>query len=221
MTKPMIQVTINGKPFNKRNYTQEIRKAINEGTEKALNSEIRKLNKVFNERTRTMEKLGLTSQSSGYHSIKSMLYGDSEVSRLTGIPASKLKTIDEKIKYLHTINNSLNQSSMSVGGMKIISKQNRDTFKVLQNAYDKGGEALQGKMFDIMMSLKDKGGLNYNYKTFFSKYSSEIEELTDKALTDVESLEKFNSLVDRALGETYGAYENFSNAIDDFFGTLK
>lgn len=218
MSKPQIQVTINGKPFNKRNYTQEIRKAINEGTEKALNAEIRKLNKVFNERTRTMEKLGLTSQSSGYHSIKSMLYGDSEVSRLTGIPASKLTTIDEKIKYLHTINNSLIQTSMSVGGMKVISKQNRDTFKVLENAYQKGGEALQDRMFDIMMNLKDKGGLTYNYKSFFDKHANEIEELTDKALSDTESLEKFDSLVDRALGETYGEYENFSKMIDDFFG---
>lgn len=212
-----IQVTINGKPFNKRNYTEEIRKVINEGTEKALNAEIRKLNKVFNERTRTMENLGLTSQSSGYHSIKSMLYGDSEVSRLTGIPASKLNTIDEKIKYLHTINNSLNQTSMSVGGMKVISKQNRDTFKVLENAYRKGGEPMQGRMFEIMMDIKDKGGLTYNYNSFFSKYSNEIEELTDKALSDTEHLEKFNDLVDKALGETYGAYENFSQLVDDFF----
>lgn len=212
-----VKITINGKPFTKKNYSDEIRKAIKDGTEKELNTIIRKVNKVFNERTRTLEKSGLNLQSSGYSAIKKYLYGDSDVSRLTGIASSKLGTIDDKIKYLNVINQALNNNSMSVGGMKVISAQNRDNFKILQDAYNKGGEKLQSETFQKMMEIKDKAGLNYNYTSFFDKHSDEIQELTDKALSDYEHLEKFDQLVDRAIAETYGGFETVKDLWDNFW----
>ena len=53
-----IKITGKLKLFSKKDYTSEIKKAIKSGTEAEINKMIRKVNKVFNERTRSLENKG-------------------------------------------------------------------------------------------------------------------------------------------------------------------
>ena len=216
-----IKITGKLKLFSKKDYTSEIKKAIKSGTEAEINKMIRKVNKVFNERTRSLENKGLSQLSSSYSAIKKMLYGDTEVKRLTGIAASKLDSIDDKIKYLHTIGQTLNKESFSVGGAKNVADRIRKMFPILEKAYDKGGYEYQASVFDLMMTLKDKAGLDYKYEQFFNSYENEIIEYVDDLKNSSDSIEKFNDLVDKAIASKYGAgYEEFRDMAREFINNL-
>ena len=216
-----IKITGKLKLFSKKDYTSEIKKAIKSGTESEINKMIRKVNKVFNERTRSLENKGLSQLSSSYSAIKKMLYGDTEIKRLTGIAASKLNSIDDKIKYLHTIGQTLNKESFSVGGAKNVADRTRKMFPILEKAYDKGGYEYQASVFDLMMTLKDKAGLDYKYEQFFNSYENEIIEYVDDLKNSSDSIEKFNNLVDKAIASKYGAgYEEFRDMAREFINNL-
>ena len=216
-----IKITGKLKLFSKKDYTSEIKKAIKSGTEAEINKMIRKVNKVFNERTRSLENKGLSQLSSSYSAIKKMLYGDTEVKRLTGIAASKLGSIDDKIKYLHTIGQTLNKESFSVGGAKNVADRTRKMFPILEKAYDKGGYEYQASVFDLMMTLKDKAGLDYKYEQFFNSYENEIIEYVDDLKNSSDSIEKFDNLVDKAIASKYGAgYEEFRDMAREFINNL-
>ena len=216
-----IKITGKLKLFSKKDYTSEIKKAIKSGTEAEINKMIRKVNKVFNERTRSLENKGLSQLSSSYSAIKKMLYGDTEVKRLTGIAASKLDSIDDKIKYLHTIGQTLNKESFSVGGAKNVADRIRKMFPILEKAYDKGGYEYQASVFDLMMTLKDKAGLDYKYEQFFNSHENEIIEYVDDLKNSSDSIEKFNDLVDKAIASKYGAgYEEFRDMAREFINNL-
>lgn len=216
-----IKITGKLKLFSKKDYTSEIKKAIKSGTEAEINKMIRKVNKVFNERTRSLENKGLSQLSSSYSAIKKMLYGDTEVKRLTGIAASKLDTIDDKIKYLHTIGKTLNKESFSVGGAKNVADRTRKMFPILEKAYDKGGYEYQASVFDLMMTLKDKAGLDYKYEQFFNSHENEIIEYVDDLKNSSDSIEKFDDLVDKAIASKYGAgYEEFRDMAREFINNL-
>ena len=216
-----IKITGKLKLFSKKDYTSEIKKAIKSGTESEINKMIRKVNKVFNERTRSLENKGLSQLSSSYSAIKKMLYGDTEVKRLTGIAASKLDSIDDKIKYLHTIGQTLNKESFSVGGAKNVADRIRKMFPILEKAYDKGGYEYQASVFDLMMTLKDKAGLDYKYEQFFNSHENEIIEYVDDLKNSSDSIEKFNDLVDKAIASKYGAgYEEFRDMAREFINNL-
>lgn len=216
-----IKITGKLKLFSKKDYTSEIKKAIKSGTEAEINKMIRKVNKVFNERTRSLENKGLSQLSSSYSAIKKMLYGDTEVKRLTGIAASKLDSIDDKIKYLHTIGQTLNKESFSVGGAKNVADRTRKMFPILEKAYDKGGYEYQASVFDLMMTLKDKAGLDYKYEQFFNSHENEIIEYVDDLKNSSDSIEKFNDLVDKAIASKYGAgYEEFRDMAREFINNL-
>lgn len=216
-----IKITGKLKLFSKKDYTSEIKKAIKSGTEAEINKMIRKVNKVFNERTRSLENKGLSQLSSSYSAIKKMLYGDTEVKRLTGIAASKLDSIDDKIKYLHTIGQTLNKESFSVGGAKNVADRIRKMFPILEKAYDKGGYEYQASVFDLMMTLKDKAGLDYKYEQFFNSYENEIIEYVDDLKNSSDSIEKFDNLVDKAIASKYGAgYEEFRDMAREFINNL-
>ena len=216
-----IKITGKLKLFSKKDYTSEIKKAIKSGTEAEINKMIRKVNKVFNERTRSLENKGLSQLSSSYSAIKKMLYGDTEVKRLTGIAASKLDSIDDKIKYLHTIGQTLNKESFSVGGAKNVADRIRKMFPILEKAYDKGGYEYQASVFDLMMTLKDKAGLDYKYEQFFNSHENEIIEYVDDLKNSSDSIEKFNDLVDKAIASKYGAgYEEFRDMAREFINDL-
>ena len=216
-----IKITGKLKLFSKKDYTSEIKKAIKSGTEAEINKMIRKVNKVFNERTRSLENKGLSQLSSSYSAIKKMLYGDTEVKRLTGIAASKLGSIDDNIKYLHTIGQTLNKESFSVGGAKNVADRTRKMFPILEKAYDKGGYEYQASVFDLMMTLKDKAGLDYKYEQFFNSYENEIIEYVDDLKNSSDSIEKFNDLVDKAIASKYGAgYEEFRDMAREFINNL-
>lgn len=216
-----IKITGKLKLFSKKDYTSEIKKAIKSGTESEINKMIRKVNKVFNERTRSLENKGLSQLSSSYSAIKKMLYGDTEIKRLTGIAASKLNSIDDKIKYLHTIGQTLNKESFSVGGAKNVADRTRKMFPILEKAYDKGGYEYQASVFDLMMTLKDKAGLDYKYEQFFNSYENEIIEYVDDLKNSSDSIEKFNDLVDKAIASKYGAgYEEFRDMAREFINNL-
>lgn len=216
-----IKITGKLKLFSKKDYTSEIKKAIKSGTEAEINKMIRKVNKVFNERTRSLENKGLSQLSSSYSAIKKMLYGDTDVKRLTGIAASKLDTIDDKIKYLHTIGKTLNKESFSVGGAKNVADRTRKMFPILEKAYDKGGYEYQASVFDLMMTLKDKAGLDYKYEQFFNSHENEIIEYVDDLKNSSESIEKFDDLVDKAIASKYGAgYEEFRDMAREFINNL-
>lgn len=216
-----IKITGKLKLFSKKDYTSEIKKAIKSGTEAEINKMIRKVNKVFNERTRSLENKGLSQLSSSYSAIKKMLYGDTEVKRLTGIAASKLDSIDDKIKYLHTIGKTLNKESFSVGGAKNVADRTRKMFPILEKAYDKGGYEYQASVFDLMMTLKDKAGLDYKYEQFFNSHENEIIEYVDDLKNSSESIEKFDDLVDKAIASKYGAgYEEFRDMAREFINNL-
>lgn len=216
-----IKITGKLKLFSKKDYTSEIKKAIKSGTEAEINKMIRKVNKVFNERTRSLENKGLSQLSSSYSAIKKMLYGDTEVKRLTGIAASKLDSIDDKIKYLHTIGQTLNKESFSVGGAKNVADRTRKMFPILEKAYDKGGYEYQASVFDLMMTLKDKAGLDYKYEQFFNSHENEIIEYVDDLKNSSESIEKFDDLVDKAIASKYGAgYEDFRDMAREFINNL-
>lgn len=216
-----IKITGKLKLFSKKDYTSEIKKAIKSGTEAEINKMIRKVNKVFNERTRSLENKGLSQLSSSYSAIKKMLYGDTEVKRLTGIAASKLNSIDDKIKYLHTIGQTLNKESFSVGGAKNVADRTRKMFPILEKAYDKGGYEYQASVFDLMMTLKDKAGLDYKYEQFFNSHENEIIEYVDNLKNSSDSIEKFDDLVDKAIASKYGAgYEEFRDMAREFINNL-
>ena len=216
-----IKITGKLKLFSKKDYTSEIKKAIKSGTEAEINKMIRKVNKVFNERTRSLENKGLSQLSSSYSAIKKMLYGDTEVKRLTGIAASKLDSIDDKIKYLHTIGQTLNKESFSVGGAKNVADRIRKMFPILEKAYDKGGYEYQASVFDLMMTLKDKAGLDYKYEQFFNSHENEIIEYVDDLKNSSDSIEKFDDLVDKAIASKYGAgYEEFRDMAREFINNL-
>ena len=216
-----IKITGKLKLFSKKDYTSEIKKAIKSGTESEINKMIRKVNKVFNERTRSLENKGLSQLSSSYSAIKKMLYGDTEVKRLTGIAASKLDSIDDKIKYLHTIGQTLNKESFSVGGAKNVADRTRKMFPILEKAYDKGGYEYQASVFDLMMTLKDKAGLDYKYEQFFNSHENEIIEYVDDLKNSSDSIEKFDDLVDKAIASKYGAgYEEFRDMAREFINNL-
>lgn len=216
-----IKITGKLKLFSKKDYTSEIKKAIKSGTEAEINKMIRKVNKVFNERTRSLENKGLSQLSSSYSAIKKMLYGDTEVKRLTGIAASKLDSIDDKIKYLHTIGQTLNKESFSVGGAKNVADRIRKMFPILEKAYDKGGYEYQASVFDLMMTLKDKAGLDYKYEQFFNSHENEIIEYVDDLKNSSDSIEKFDNLVDKAIASKYGAgYEEFRDMAREFINNL-
>lgn len=216
-----IKITGKLKLFSKKDYTSEIKKAIKSGTESEINKMIRKVNKVFNERTRSLENKGLSQLSSSYSAIKKMLYGDTEVKRLTGIAASKLDSIDDKIKYLHTIGQTLNKESFSVGGAKNVADRIRKMFPILEKAYDKGGYEYQASVFDLMMTLKDKAGLDYKYEQFFNSHENEIIEYVDDLKNSSDSIEKFDNLVDKAIASKYGAgYEEFRDMAREFINNL-
>lgn len=216
-----IKITGKLKLFSKKDYTSEIKKAIKSGTEAEINKMIRKVNKVFNERTRSLENKGLSQLSSSYSAIKKMLYGDTEVKRLTGIAASKLDSIDDKIKYLHTIGKTLNKESFSVGGAKNVADRTRKMFPILEKAYDKGGYEYQASVFDLMMTLKDKAGLDYKYEQFFNSHENEIIEYVDDLKNSSDSIEKFDDLVDKAIASKYGAgYEEFRDMAREFINNL-
>ena len=216
-----IKITGKLKLFSKKDYTSEIKKAIKSGTEAEINKMIRKVNKVFNERTRSLENKGLSQLSSSYSAIKKMLYGDTEVKRLTGIAASKLDSIDDKIKYLHTIGQTLNKESFSVGGAKNVADRTRKMFPILEKAYDKGGYEYQASVFDLMMTLKDKAGLDYKYEQFFNSHENEIIEYVDDLKNSSDSIEKFDNLVDKAIASKYGAgYEEFRDMAREFINNL-
>lgn len=216
-----IKITGKLKLFSKKDYTSEIKKAIKSGTEAEINKMIRKVNKVFNERTRSLENKGLSQLSSSYSAIKKMLYGDTEVKRLTGIAASKLDSIDDKIKYLHTIGQTLNKESFSVGGAKNVADRTRKMFPILEKAYDKGGYEYQASVFDLMMTLKDKAGLDYKYEQFFNSHENEIIEYVDDLKNSSDSIEKFDDLVDKAIASKYGAgYEDFRDMAREFINNL-
>lgn len=216
-----IKITGKLKLFSKKDYTSEIKKAIKSGTEAEINKMIRKVNKVFNERTRSLENKGLSQLSSSYSAIKKMLYGDTDVKRLTGIAASKLNSIDDKIKYLHTIGQTLNKESFSVGGAKNVADRIRKMFPILEKAYDKGGYEYQASVFDLMMTLKDKAGLDYKYEQFFNSYENEIIEYVDDLKNSSDSIEKFDNLVDKAIASKYGAgYEEFRDMAREFINNL-
>lgn len=216
-----IKITGKLKLFSKKDYTSEIKKAIKSGTEAEINKMIRKVNKVFNERTRSLENKGLSQLSSSYSAIKKMLYGDTEVKRLTGIAASKLDSIDDKIKYLHTIGQTLNKESFSVGGAKNVADRTRKMFPILEKAYDKGGYEYQASVFDLMMTLKDKAGLDYKYEQFFNSHENEIIEYVDDLKNSSDSIEKFDDLVDKAIASKYGAgYEEFRDMAREFINNL-
>lgn len=216
-----IKITGKLKLFSKKDYTSEIKKAIKSGTEAEINKMIRKVNKVFNERTRSLENKGLSQLSSSYSAIKKMLYGDTDVKRLTGIAASKLDSIDDKIKYLHTIGQTLNKESFSVGGAKNVADRTRKMFPILEKAYDKGGYEYQASVFDLMMTLKDKAGLDYKYEQFFNSHENEIIEYVDDLKNSSDSIEKFDDLVDKAIASKYGAgYEDFRDMAREFINNL-
>ena len=216
-----IKITGKLKLFSKKDYTSEIKKAIKSGTEAEINKMIRKVNKVFNERTRSLENKGLSQLSSSYSAIKKMLYGDTEIKRLTGIAASKLDSIDDKIKYLHTIGKTLNKESFSVGGAKNVADRTRKMFPILEKAYDKGGYEYQASVFDLMMTLKDKAGLDYKYEQFFNSHENEIIEYVDDLKNSSDSIEKFDDLVDKAIASKYGAgYEEFRDMAREFINNL-
>ena len=216
-----IKITGKLKLFSKKDYTSEIKKAIKSGTEAEINKMIRKVNKVFNERTRSLENKGLSQLSSSYSAIKKMLYGDTEIKRLTGIAASKLNSIDDKIKYLHTIGQTLNKESFSVGGAKNVADRIRKMFPILEKAYDKGGYEYQASVFDLMMTLKDKAGLDYKYEQFFNSHENEIIEYVDDLKNSSDSIEKFDNLVDKAIASKYGAgYEEFRDMAREFINNL-
>ena len=216
-----IKITGKLKLFSKKDYTSEIKKAIKSGTEAEINKMIRKVNKVFNERTRSLENKGLSQLSSSYSAIKKMLYGDTDVKRLTGIAASKLDSIDDKIKYLHTIGKTLNKESFSVGGAKNVADRTRKMFPILEKAYDKGGYEYQASVFDLMMTLKDKAGLDYKYEQFFNSHENEIIEYVDDLKNSSDSIEKFDDLVDKAIASKYGAgYEEFRDMAREFINNL-
>lgn len=216
-----IKITGKLKLFSKKDYTSEIKKTIKSGTEAEINKMIRKVNKVFNERTRSLENKGLSQLSSSYSAIKKMLYGDTEVKRLTGIAASKLDSIDDKIKYLHTIGQTLNKESFSVGGAKNVADRTRKMFPILEKAYDKGGYEYQASVFDLMMTLKDKAGLDYKYEQFFNSHENEIIEYVDDLKNSSDSIEKFDDLVDKAIASKYGAgYEEFRDMAREFINNL-
>lgn len=216
-----IKITGKLKLFSKKDYISEIKKAIKSGTETEINKMIRKVNKVFNERTRSLENKGLSQLSSSYSAIKKMLYGDTEVKRLTGIAASKLDSIDDKIKYLHTIGQTLNKESFSVGGAKNVADRTRKMFPILEKAYDKGGYEYQASVFDLMMTLKDKAGLDYKYEQFFNSHENEIIEYVDDLKNSSDSIEKFDDLVDKAIASKYGAgYEEFRDMAREFINNL-
>lgn len=216
-----IKITGKLKLFSKKDYTSEIKKAIKSGTEAEINKMIRKVNKVFNERTRSLENKGLSQLSSSYSAIKKMLYGDTEIKRLTGIAASKLDSIDDKIKYLHTIGQTLNKESFSVGGAKNVADRTRKMFPILEKAYDKGGYEYQASVFDLMMTLKDKAGLDYKYEQFFNSHENEIIEYVDDLKNSSDSIEKFDDLVDKAIASKYGAgYEEFRDMAREFINNL-
>ena len=216
-----IKITGKLKLFSKKDYTSEIKKAIKSGTEAEINKMIRKVNKVFNQRTRSLENKGLSQLSSSYSAIKKMLYGDTEIKRLTGIAASKLDSIDDKIKYLHTIGQTLNKESFSVGGAKNVADRTRKMFPILEKAYDKGGYEYQASVFDLMMTLKDKAGLDYKYEQFFNSHENEIIEYVDDLKNSSDSIEKFDDLVDKAIASKYGAgYEEFRDMAREFINNL-
>ena len=189
-----IKITGKLKLFSKKDYTSEIKKAIKSGTE---------------------------ALSSSYSAIKKMLYGDTEIKRLTGIAASKLDSIDDKIKYLHTIGQTLNKESFSVGGAKNVADRTRKMFPILEKAYDKGGYEYQASVFDLMMTLKDKAGLDYKYEQFFNSHENEIIEYVDDLKNSSDSIEKFDDLVDKAIASKYGAgYEEFRDMAREFINNL-
>lgn len=179
--------------FKRKTYKNEILKALKSGDEKAINAEIRRVNKVLKDRLKKLEDKGLDKMSQGYRALKNVL---GSVGGKPAILPPSAMSHDDKIAYLQGIKSVIDKRTMTIGGTREELASIRKSWPFIDRIYQKHGERYTAEVFDQILEIKDRISDDPKYQEVFDNHSNEIMEIIEK-FHDKKSVVEFNEELDR------------------------
>lgn len=179
--------------FKRKTYKNEIYRALKSGDEKAINAEIRRVNKVLRDRISKLEAKGLEKMSKGYRALKDVL--GTANGKPVLLPPSAMSH-DDKIAYLQGIKSVIDKRTMTVGGTREDLASVRKNWPFIDKVYQKHGERYTAEVFDKILEIKDRLSDDPKYQEVFNNHSNEIMEIIEK-FHDTKSVVEFNEELDR------------------------
>ena len=185
--------------FKRKNYRNEINKALKSGSEKIINQEINKVNKVMRDRIKKLESKGMEKMSPAYRALGEVL------GTIGGKPAimapSNIVSLDDKIRYLQGMRKVIDNKSMTLGGTREMLSNAREKIPILQKIYEKHGEEYTAEIYNYFWELKDKTDV-YRYQDVFNEHENEIISILEN-FQDNKSLVEFNQGIENLTNKIY------------------
>lgn len=194
--------------FKRKNYRNEINKALKSGSEKIINQEINKINKVMRDRIKKLESKGMEKMSPAYRALGEVLGtagGKPVILRPSAIPS-----LEDKIQYLQGMRKVIDHKSMTLGGTREMLSNAREKIPILQKIYEKHGEEYTAQIYNDFWELKDKTDV-YRYQDVFKEHENEIISILEN-FHDNQSVVEFNQGIENLTNKIYQkdveAFEN-------------
>lgn len=184
--------------FKRKTYKAEITRALKEGTEKALNAEINRVNKVMRDRMKKLESKGLDKMSPAYKAL-----GDA-LGTVGGKPAflpPKAMSYDDKVQYLLGMRKVIDNKTSTLGGTREMLNNARKQVPIIDKIYQKHGEEYAASVYNDLWELKSKTDF-YRYSQVFQEHENEIISILEK-FHDKQSVTEFNHEIDKLNSKVY------------------
>ena len=180
--------------FKRKNYRNEINKALKSGSEKIINQEINRVNKVMRERIKKLESKGMEKMSPAYRALGEVLGtagGKPVILRPSAIPS-----LEDKIQYLQGMRKVIDHKSMTLGGTREMLSNAREKIPILQKIYEKHGEEYTAEVFGKYWELIKKVGNIYSSLGSVNEHENQVIEILEN-FHDNKSLVEFNEGIEK------------------------
>lgn len=187
--------------FKRKTYKNEITKIIREGSEKAINKEINKINKLMRDRVAKLESKGLDKFSPALKALKNRI-GEAGDRPMFQSP-SMLLDLDEKIKYLKAMRSCIDNQTMTLGGAREYMTNMRKRIPVLDKIYKEMGEKAAGESFEYIIDLTEKLGKHSPSDDVVTEHQNAIADIASNmsASGDIAEYNRgVNELQNKVLG---------------------
>lgn len=200
--------------FKRKNYKREITKALKSGSEKIINQEINKVNKIMRDRIKKLEEKGLEKFSPAYQALGRAL-GTAGGKPVILRPAA-MPSLEDKIQYLQGMRSVIDQKSMTLGGVRDSLLKGRQSQPILQQIYEKHGEEYAAGAYGKYWELMNKLDLHGSSDDLVKEHENEIIEILEN-FHDKESIIEFNQKVESLADKIYQKENNLFNSITHNF----
>lgn len=200
--------------FKRKNYRNEINKALRSGSEKIINDEINRVNKVMRERIKKLESKGMEKMSTAYKALGEAL-GTANGKPVILRPAA-IVSLEDKIRYLQGMRSVIDNKTMTVGGVRDYLYKQRQSNPILQKIYEKHGEEYTAEVFGKYWELIKKVGNIYSSLGSVNEHENQVIEILEN-FHDNKSLVEFNEGIEKLSNKIYHKdNEAFDNIISKY-----